>query len=148
MSFYYLPILSQPSFPRLFYNDSFNIFHISVPSAPPPDVLAVNTSSTSLLIEWDPLLPAQTHGILRGYVVFYKRRAYRNRPWVLRRTTPTTRAVEIFGLRKFTKYNIQVAGFTSKGIGRRSKLFFVPTGEDSKYGFDIRLFPQNYSFLL
>ncbi|XP_028409022.1 protein sidekick-2-like [Dendronephthya gigantea] len=102
-----------------------------IPSVAPPDVLAVNTSSTSLLIEWDPLPQAQTHGILLGYVVFYKRRAYRNRPWVLRRTTPTTRAVEIVGLRKFTKYNIQVAGFTSKGVGKKSKLFFVPTGEDT-----------------
>jgi hypothetical protein len=108
------------------------LFHITVPSVPPPGVLAVNTSSTSLLIEWDPLPKAQTHGVLRGYMVYYKRRAFENRPWILLHASPTTRAIEITGLRKFTKYNIRVAGFTSKGVGNKSQLIFVPTAEDSK----------------
>ena len=108
------------------------LIFFSVPSASPPEVLAVNTSSTSLLIEWDPLPKEQTHGVLRGYVVYYKRRAYQNRPWIEQQASPTTRAAEITGLRKFTKYNIQVAAFTSKGIGKKSPLIFVPTAEDSK----------------
>ena len=115
-----------------------------VPSSPPTNVSSTNTSSTSLLITWEPISRILINGILLGYRVFHhpilkkptakrQRRAIETLNDTIEVVPPNTTFIEIFNLRKFTNYSFQVVGFTSKGDGKLSQTFNVSTDEDSKY---------------
>ena len=45
--------------------------------------------------------------------------------------SPFSRAAELVGLKKFRKYDIQIAGVTSKGAGIKSPNMMTITAEDS-----------------
>ena len=106
-------------------------WYLSVPCAPPSDIRAFNTSSTSLRLQWHPLsTPNCTRGILRSYVVFYTDNF--NLSYKKITVPPTSTTLDITGLQKFTGYNISVAGQTSKGLGPLSAPIYISTAEDGK----------------
>ena len=104
-----------------------NLPYFLEPSAPPANVTGNNSSSTSILVQWDEVPENDKNGIIKGYNVTYKDW----RTGVEKTKTVNTRQVELTGLNKFTKYNISVLAFTVKGDGPLSSTITVTTDEDS-----------------
>lgn len=116
-----------------------------MPSSPPFNISSTNTSSTSLLITWDPIPRILVNGILLGYRVFYhqssgehqigsrrRRRAAKSFNQTVDVLPSNATFLKIANLRKFTNYSFRIVGFTSKGDGKISQTFNVSTDEDGK----------------
>ena len=77
---------------------------------------ARNRGSSSLEITWSPIPEEDTHGVLLGYVVYF--RPYRsNEDFTTVKVNASTRVLRITGLLEATRYEIKVAGRTSAGEG-------------------------------
>lgn len=103
-------------------------FLFTVPSLPPTQLTAYNTSSTSLMVTWLPVPDGYVHGILRGYRLLLKideDSFYQN-------VTTVNRSFELTGLEKFTNYSVKVLAFTRIGDGNISDPVIVSTDEDGK----------------
>ena len=117
-----------------------------VPGKPPQNITLKNSSSTSILVRWEPIPKDYVHGILLGIKLFY-RSAPRDNSIVFssraRRATeeewseytsitlpPNALSYEMTFLKKFTNYSVVILGFTSKGDGNVSHQFVVSTDED------------------
>lgn len=124
---------------------------------PPTNVAAVNSSSTSIRVEWSEIPLIHRHGIVREYRIIYREEiAFLNstknftvtpnetRIYLQNSTstlsnrrrravsTPLERyATNITDLKIFTNYSIQVQGITILE-GPKSSPIVVITGEDSK----------------
>lgn len=119
-------------FPSLAIQKNKSFVLISVPSQPPTDLTAYNTSSTSLQVTWGEVPEGFVHGILQGYRVFYKRTGDKNDSYVNSTTGPNERKLHITGLEKFTAYSLKVLAFTRKGDGAASVNMSVLTDEDGR----------------
>ena len=81
-----------------------------------PWVYGYNRGSNFLEITWSPIPEKDTHGVLLGYVVYFRRYgSYENFTSV--KVNASTRALRITGLSEATRYEIKVAGRTSAGEG-------------------------------
>ena len=70
----------------------------------------------SLEIYWSPIPEKDTHGVLLGYAVYFRRDgSYENFTNV--KVNASTRVLRIRGLLEATTYEIKVAGRTSVGEG-------------------------------
>ena len=99
-----------------------------VPSLPPKDIRAYNTSSTSLTVTWNPVSQGYTHGIVLGYLVFYKRQQDVDGNFI--NASSLLLSADLEGLDKFTVYVVKVLAFTIKGNGVISNETSVRTHED------------------
>lgn len=99
-----------------------------MPSLPPTDIRAYNTSSTSLTVTWNPVPQAYTHGIVLGYLVFYKRQQDVDGNFI--NASSLVLFADLEGLDKFTVYVVKVLAFTIKGNGVISNETSVRTHED------------------
>ena len=113
-------------------------FYYTEPNAPPENVRGRNTSSTSILVQWDDVSQRDQNGIILSYTVTYK---------TLPGGTPTTEVVHtptkqvtLTGLKKYTNYSITVFASTVKGDGNVSEPIIVITDEDSKFVVICRIF--------
>ena len=113
-------------------------FYYTEPNAPPENVRGRNTSSTSILVQWDDVPQRDQNGIILSYTVSYK---------TLPGGTPKTEVVDtptkqvtLTGLKKYTNYSITVFASTVKGHGNVSEPIIVITDEDSKFVFICRSF--------
>lgn len=92
-------------------------FQFLVPTWTPGGIAAWNTSSTSILLSWQPLADLYyLHGNLAGYTVTYSRLDG------LLSTKQTNLcssnlSVELTGLDEYVEYRIEVRAFTVKGSG-------------------------------
>ena len=112
----YFIFLTFPSFPE--------------PSAPPANVKGNNSSSTSILVEWDEVPENDKNGIIKGYNITYK--DWRTGVEKTQTVDAPTRQIDLTGLNEFTKYNISVLAFTVKGGSPPSSAITVSTDEDCK----------------
>ena len=102
-----------------------------MPSLPPTDITAYNTSSTSLTVKWNPVPQGYAHGIVLGYMVLYKREKDLNNSYI-NIPSPVT-SVELTDLNKFTTYVVKVLAFTIKGNGAMTNGTQAKTHEDGEY---------------
>ena len=100
-----------------------------MPSLAPLDIRAYNTSSTSLLVAWEPLSDNHVNGILLGYKVAYKKQVdiYASK----QSTNTTFNYTVIRGLEKFTAYEVNVFAFTRVGPGPAANVT-ASTDQDGK----------------
>ena len=105
-------------------------FNFTVPSHPPVNISAHNTSSTSLFVGWDSIPKEFIHGIPLGYKVFYGKTSETPSQYKTRKTDQLE--ISLTNLEKFTEYCVQLAGFTRIGDGNKSRCFNVKTDEDGK----------------
>ena len=110
-----------------------------VPSQPPVNFKAQNTSSTSIRVTWGEVPQGFLHGILLGYRVFYKETGDKNSSYVNMTTGPAERKLHVAGLEKFTEYSTKVLAFTRKGDGAVSDNLSVLTDEDGNDRFYNRI---------
>lgn len=97
-----------------------------VPSETPQNTRPINkASSTTIPVKWSHIPQQYVHGILRGYNIYYKLVRLADKPVsgapyerVTVRANETT--VTLKNLESFAVYEISIAGFTSKGDGKRA----------------------------
>ena len=110
-----------------------SFLYYSEPNAPPSNVKGHNTSSTSILVQWGDVPPADQNGIILRYTV-----SYTALPGGSQQTkvvdAPTTETT-LTELNEFTNYSITVFASTVKGDGNASTPTTVITDEDSKCAF-------------
>ena len=105
---------------------------LTVPDAYPTNVSGFNKSSTSLYVEWQHIPQQNKNGILKGYIITYAPTQDQLSQSI---TVNSARSsVTLENLKKYTYYNIRVAGFTSKGLGPYPpKVLKLQTSEDGKW---------------
>ena len=81
-----------------------------------PWLIGYSRGLNSLVVYWSPIPKNDTHGVLLGYVVYFRRNgSYENFTTV--KVNASTRVLRIRGLLEATTYEIKVAGRTSVGEG-------------------------------
>ena len=113
-------------------------FYYTEPNAPPENVRGRNTSSTSILVQWDDVPQLDQNGIILRYIVAYMTLPA-GTPKIEVVDTPT-KQVTLTGLKKYTNYSITVFASTFKGDGNVSEPIIVITDEDSKFVVICRIF--------
>lgn len=116
-------------------------FFLSEPNAPPSHVQGHNKSSTSILVQWGDVPPADQNGIILNYTVNYA--ALPNGTSINEVVHATAKETTLTGLNEYTNYSITVFASTSKGGGNVSKPIIVITDEDGKLPFRIGRFALN-----
>ena len=103
----------------------------SEPTAAPSNVRGHNTSSTSILVEWDDVPDFDQNGIITNYTITYQSLTENHS----NSTTAnyTVRQVTLSDLKEFVNYSITVFASTKIGDGPASDPVYVKTDEDSKY---------------
>ncbi len=84
----------------------------AAPRATPVNLSGMNTSSTSILISWEPLRVDDRNGVILGYNV-----TYMSSDNDLVHTTTIDTMISITGLLVYTNYTVSVAAYTSIGSG-------------------------------
>ena len=103
----------------------------SVIPFPPTNVTAHNTSSTSIVVQWQPAaIPVGVK--LTGYEVFFKPRHNASAQWDTTISCNSTSNVTLQRLEKFTEYEIVVSAFNTLGTGNFSEVATSFTDEDSE----------------
>ena len=92
-----------------------------------------NTSSTSILVEWGEVPPADQNGVILTYTVSYQSLTQNNVGSKV--VGYPANQTELKGLKKFVNYSITVLASTVKGSGKPSNPIFVITDQDSKWCF-------------
>ena len=100
------------------------------PNASPTNVQGHNTSSTSILVQWDNVPVLGQNGIVLSYTVTYK--ALHDGSLQSKEVGAPTTQVTLTGLNEYTNYSITVFASTVKGAGNVSVPIVVITDEDSK----------------
>ena len=103
---------------------------VAAPSGPPLGVVGSPRSESSILLQWQPPIPDDINGILRGYIIRYKPAGYPDS--TLARENVTSDSVFIFELRGlivFQEYEIGVAAYNGMGEGVFSPYIRVRTQE-------------------
>ena len=75
-----------------------------------------NRDSNSLEIEWSPIPEKDAHGVLLGYIVYFKR-LNSSENFTTVHVNASTQVLRITDLKEATTYEIKVAGRTSVGEG-------------------------------
>lgn len=106
--------------------------HLAVPDAYPTNVSGFNKSSTSLFVEWQHIPQQNKNGVLKGYKITYAPIQYQPSQSITVESSRSSTTLE--NLKKYTWYQIRVAGFTSKGLGPYPpKQLELRTSEDGKW---------------
>ena len=102
--------------------------------SPPLSAMAYNTSSTSIMVTWQP--PQSPNGIIRGYQVNYTSSGGTWTTAVV--DTNVTNSTLLTGLSIYTTYTIFVKARTVT-LGNSSAIVIVSTNEDGKFLFAFRV---------
>lgn len=98
-----------------------------VPTAPPANVTAYNTSSVGIMVFWGQIPKYHRNGYILGYKVCYKRADTNNS--ILYCTAVFALGLELGGLQPYTPYWITVLGYNNQGEGPTSQPLQVWTDE-------------------
>ena len=107
-------------------------FFFSVPSRPPINMTAFNTSSTSINVTWEPVPDDHVNGIVLGYRLFYKQADKAIDDFSNLTVNSTVFSIELESLEFYTKYELQLLAFTVVGDGNVSEPVYCMTDEDGK----------------
>ena len=119
--------------------------YLSVPGEP-RKVKAEVINSTAVHVSWRPPIERERNGIIRGYQIHYYKVNDRNDaiglPDMYNVRGSEINEVAVAGLQPDTTYQFQVAGYTRRGDGERSRAVKVKTkgaGEKSLLTVQLRL---------
>lgn len=97
----------------------------------PTKVSAEAINSTAMFVEWRPPEGRGSNGIIRGYYVYYYETNNRDemvgQEMVYDTHDGNRNEAVITNLKADTQYSVQVAGYTRRGDGKRSKKRMVNT---------------------
>ena len=89
-----------------------------------------DSSSTSILVTWNEVLPGDRNGIITSYNITYKSQTENDNGNV--QVNGSVRQTELTNLKEYVNYNITVLASTVKGDGPASDPIVVRTDQDSK----------------
>ena len=89
-----------------------------------------DSSSTSILVTWNEVLPDDRNGIITSYNITYKSQTDNDNGNV--QVNGSVRQTELTNLKEYVNYNITVLASTVKGDGPASDPIVVRTDQDSK----------------
>ncbi|XP_048586196.1 uncharacterized protein LOC5512975 [Nematostella vectensis] len=113
------------------------------PSRPPTNLTCFNTSSTSLIVTWQPLSDSYyEHGDIQGYKVIANQ-TDGNSSFVIA-TCSSNRMLQFEDLFKYTEYNVTVAAFNEKGGGPSAEVMCT-TDQDVPSAAPVQLEGYNIS---
>ncbi|XP_068675968.1 uncharacterized protein [Montipora foliosa] len=101
-----------------------------VPSKAPSNFTVTANTSTVIIASWKLPPPDSTHGIIRGFKIFFRKKGSHNRPETIFVSNASMYTIPVTGLAKFTEYEFHVLAFTSAGDGMNSSVQFSKTKED------------------
>jgi len=105
----------------------------SEPTAPPDNVQVLTTSSTTILVTWDPVPDIERNGIITHYEVEFNQSTFNEISTSnLITTNDSQLMVELEGLEEYVQYSIRVRAYTSEGSGPFSLAVMNRTLEDGK----------------
>ena len=88
----------------------------TVPSMSPSNITCKEWSSQKLIIEWSQIDDSKWHGFMGGYIAFYK--LYETTgSWSNVTAHSVAKQITIENLKPYTRYEIELAAFTGKGLG-------------------------------
>ena len=112
-------------------------FEIPVPVISPVNITATNTSSTAILLQWQPIPVNYSNGPIQEYRITYieaeRNDLTENKGFWERIVNGEKLSAYVTGLKKFTKYQFRMAGINRRGVGVDSTPVVARTDEDSKY---------------
>lgn len=127
--------LSFPSFLfGIVHRLSLYLSFYLAPSVPPASITAFHTSSTSLRVAWSKIPAQHVVGKIKGYsVVFFAVEDGNSTATNVTLGNGNVNETSLVSLRKFTKYSIQVLGFTERDkMGPPSNPIYAITDQDGK----------------
>ena len=127
---YSLRTISLKEFSTLYSKYCF-ITHLE-PSAAPTNVRGHNTSSTSILVEWDEVPAADENGFITSYTIAYQSLTQNHNGSVT--VDYLYYHIRLTGLKEYVNYSITVFASTVKGDGPISNPIIITTDQPkSKY---------------
>ena len=104
-----------------------------VPNVPPDNVQAITSSSTAVLVTWDPVPEIDRNGIITQYEVEFNQNTFSEISLGnLTTTNGPQLMVELEGLEEYVEYTVRVRAFTSVGPGPFSVAVVDRTLEDGE----------------
>jgi len=115
-----------------------------VPTSPPTNLTAYNTSSTSLRVSWGPVPAPFRQGFISGYRVYLIETHGQPEQHLRRRkraSTPSGNEIsmdtanlitEFQGLEKYSNYCVQAVAYTRIGESNRTNVTCALTDEDGE----------------
>ena len=104
-----------------------------VPNAPPDKVQALTSSSTAILVTWDPVPEIDRNGIITQYEVEFSQSTFNETSTSnLTTTNGPQLMVELQGLEENVVYSVRVRAYTSVGPGPFSAAVVSRTLEDGE----------------
>ena len=96
--------------------------------------MAVNISSTSVRVSWDPVSPIDQNGVITQYEVEYNQTTF-SEVSMYNTTTVNfpTLMVDLTGLEEDVVYSIRVRAYTRVGAGPYSSVVMERTQEDGMF---------------
>ena len=118
-----------------YYNDISIYYNFcAVPASPPENVNAVNISSTSIQVSWEPVPCIDQNGVITQYEVEYNQTTFSEVSMYNTTTVnSTTFMVDLTGLEEYVVYSIRVRAYTSVGAGPYSDVVMETTQEDGLF---------------
>lgn len=111
------------------------IYSFSVPSSPPRNLLVLNVSSRSVLLQWDDPPQQDWNGQLSGYTVLVREFNTENseqRLFASRDPSTFTQVHNVTNLKTYTQYIFSVSAKNSVGGSSYSNEVQVRTTEDGR----------------
>lgn len=102
---------------------------VLAPHVTPTAFQGFNSSSTSIVLSWDPIPPWQVAGILRNFHITYRALSNADNTTYNITLPITDLTLEITNLQKYTNYSFDIKGAT-KFIGAATEPIIVTTDED------------------
>ena len=113
----------------------YQLILFSEPHASPRNLRLNDTTSISILVEWDDVPPADQNGIILSYTVRYQAigGVSLDAPVYNKTVDSSLRRANLTDLIKNHNYNISVMASTVEGNGPYSDPIYVMTNQDSKW---------------
>jgi len=106
---------------------------ISEPNAPPSNVRAITSSSTAIMVTWEPVPEIDRNGIITQYEVELNQSTFNEISTSnLTTTNGPQLMVELEGLEEYVEYSVRVRAYTSVGPGPFSVAVMNRTLEDGE----------------
>lgn len=103
----------------------------------PVNITAANSSSTSILLKWLPILSNYSNGPILEYRITYVEEENNDQAGdvaVWQNVIAGEKlSVNVTRLKKFTKYQFRMAGINRRGVGVDSVPILASTDQDSEY---------------
>jgi len=108
-------------------------FNSVVPNAPPDNVRVLTSSSTAIMVTWDPVPEIDQNGIITQYEVEFNQSTFNEISTSnLTTTNGSQLMVELEGLEEYVEYSVRVRAYTSVGPGPFSVAMVIRTLEGGK----------------